>query len=133
MAWLLRAAVLTATTLATAHGQALDAVDVKQHETDVEIVLRFSTQIQYVRHIPLEQGRSLRIYLRLVGVGLKSDDLAPSTLRTPPHGPAPAAVIRFPEQDDAVSITFDQSTRFSVRPGADGRSISVLIPAKPDG
>ncbi|MBE0626062.1 MAG: hypothetical protein IH606_14750 [Burkholderiales bacterium] len=133
MAWLFRAVVLMAMTLATAHGQALDAVDVKQREADVEIILRFSTQIQYVRHNPLEQGQSLRIYVRLVGVGLKPGDLAPSTRRTPPHGPAPAAVIRFPEHDGAVSIAFDQSTRFSVRPGSDGRSISILIPARPDG
>lgn len=133
IALLFRAAVLTAMTLASAHGQALDAVEVKQREADVEIVLRFSTQIQYVRHNPLEQGRSLRIYVRVVGVGLRPGDIAPSTQRIPPHGPAPAAVIRFPEQDGAASITFEQSTRFSVRPGPDGRSISILIPAKPDG
>jgi hypothetical protein len=120
-------------TLASAHGQALDAVDVKEGEADVQIVLRFSTQIQYVRHNPLEQGPSLNIYLRMVGVGLRPGDLAPSTRRIPPHGPAPAAVIRFPEPDGSVSIAFDQSTRFSVRPGSDGRSISILIPAKPDG
>lgn len=133
MTWLLRAAVLTAMTVTSAHGQALDAVDVKQREADVEIVLRFSTQIQYVRHNPLEQGRSLSIYVRLVGVGLKPGDLAPSTQRIPPHGPAPSAVIRFPEPDGSVSIAFDQFTHFSVRPGSDGRSIRILIPAKADG
>ena len=129
--WLVRAAVVVGATLASAHGQALDAVDVQQRGANAEIIVRFATQILYLRHNPLEEGRSVRIYLRLVGIGLQESDLTPDSRRLAALGPAPAATIRFPEPDGAMSISFDQSTHFSVRPGSDGRSIVVLIPAKP--
>jgi hypothetical protein len=129
-----RAAALAAMTLAsTAHGQALDAADVQQRGADAEIIIRFATQILYLRHNPREEGRSVRIYLRIVGVGLQDADLTPDSRRLGALEPAPGATIRFPEPDGALSISFDQATRFSVRPGSDGRSISILIPAKPGG
>jgi hypothetical protein len=115
--------------LASAHGQALDAVEVQPRGANAEITIRFASQILYLRHNPLEEGRSVRIYLRLVG--LQEGDLAPDAKRVAAMGPAPAATIRFPEPDGALSVAFDQSTRFSVRPGSDGRSIGILIPAKP--
>lgn len=132
LAPLARAALMTTLALAsTAHGQALDAVDVQARGADTEITLRFTTPILYLRHNPLEQGRSVRIYLRYAGIGPQDSDLMPQTRRLAAYGPAPAASIRFPETDGALSITFDQSTRFSVRPRADGRSIIVVIPAGP--
>jgi hypothetical protein len=60
-------------------------------------------------------------------------DLTPYTSRLRALGPAPGASISFPEPDGSVSVSFDEATRFSVRPNADGRSISVLIAGKPGG
>jgi hypothetical protein len=130
-----RAAVaLTALALASAaQGQALDAAEVQLRGADTEINIRFATQILYLRHNPREEGRSVRIYLRLVGIGLQESDLTPDSRRLPPLGPAPAATVSFPEPDGSLSVTFDQSIRFSVSPGTDGRSISILIPARPGG
>ena len=132
-AWLVQAVALAPLFLASAQGQALDSVDVQQRDTGAEIIIRFATQILYLRHNPLAEGRSVRIYLRLVGIGLQEGDLAPDSRRLAASGPAPAATIRFPEPDGSASVSFEQATRFSVRPGADGRSISILIPANPGG
>jgi hypothetical protein len=130
---LVRATVLAAVTLASAHGQALDAVDVQQRGSNAEIIIQFATQILYLRHNPFDEGRSVRIYLRVVGAGPRESDLTPDRRRLAASGPAPAATISFPEPDGALSITFDQFTRFSVRPSSDGRSIVIMIPAKPGG
>lgn len=131
-----RAAVLAIAAVAiapAAHAQAIDAVDVQQRGADAEIIIRFATQVLYMSHNPLGEGRSVRVYLRLVGAGVQDGDLAPDRRRLPALEPAPAASIMFPEPDGALSIAFDRSTRFSVRPGSDGRSISILIPAKSGG
>jgi len=118
---------------ATTFAQAMDAIDVQQRGPDAEILIRFATQVLYMRHNPPGEGQSLRIYLRLVGPGLQEGDLIPESRRSYPVAPAPGATIRFPESDGSLSVSFDQATRFSVRPGPDGRSISIVIPAKPGG
>ena len=114
-----------------AYGQALDAVDVQPRGSDAEITIRFATPVLYMNHNPREEGRSVRIYLKLVGPGLQDGDLAPDNRRVPAIGSAPAVTVMFPESDGSLSVSFDRSTRYSVRPGQDGRSISILIPAKP--
>ena len=116
-----------------AQGQALDSVDVQARGDDAEIVMRFATSILYLRHNPQKEGRALRIYFRFVGVGVQEIDLTPYTRRLRAFGPAPGVSISFPEPDGSVSVTFDESAHFSVRPNADGRSISVLIAGKPGG
>jgi hypothetical protein len=126
-------AMLTFMVAPAAYAQVLDAVDVQQRGADAEIVIRFANPVLYLRHNPLEEGRSVRVYLKLVGVGMQDGDLAPDSRRLPATGSAPAATIMFPESDGALSVSFDRSTRFSVRPGADGRSISILIPSKAGG
>jgi hypothetical protein len=135
MAQFVRAALALATLAfaSAAQGQALDVAEVQLRGADTEITIRFATQILYLRHNPREEGRSVRIYLRLVGIGLQESDLTPDSRRLPPLGSAPAATVSFPEPDGALSVTFDQSTRFSVSPGTDGRSISIVIPARPGG
>jgi len=99
---------------------------------DAEITIRFASQLLYLRHFPPEQGQSLRIYLRLTGSPAGGIEQLPGTRVLPARGPAPAASIRFPESDNSLSVTFDKATRYTVRPGDDGRSISILIPAKPE-
>jgi hypothetical protein len=118
---------------ATALAQAMDTIDVQQRGPGAEILIRFATQVLYMRHNPPSEGQSVRIYLRLVGPGLQEGDLIPDSRRSYPVAPAPGATIRFPESDGSLSVSFDQATRFSVRPGSDGRSISIMIPAKPGG
>ncbi|MCJ7838601.1 MAG: hypothetical protein MUP61_05230 [Burkholderiales bacterium] len=115
-----------------AHGQALDTAEIQKRGADAEITIRFVTQILYLRHCPPEEGRSVRIYLRLTGGRAGEIERLPGARILPALGPAPASNIRFPESDGSLSVAFDKSTRYSVRPGDDGRSITILIPAKPE-
>ena len=116
-----------------APGQALDSVDVQRRANEVEITVRFATQVQYLRHAPPDFGKSLRIYLRLSGFGIQESDIRPETKRPPKTEGVPQFTVSYPELDGAMLIAFDQPIRFTVRPGSDGRSISILVPVLPGG
>jgi hypothetical protein len=113
------------------YGQGLDTAEIQRRGADAEITVRFVTQLLYLRHCPPEEGLSVRIYLRFTGIRAGEIERLPGTRILPALGPAPASTIRFPESDGSLSVVFDKSTRYSVRPGDDGRSITILIPAKP--
>jgi hypothetical protein len=68
-----------------ARARLLDSVDVQPKGSSAEIVVRFATQVQYVRHAPRASGKTLHVHLQLTG------------------------------------------------PGADGRSISILVPSSSGG
>jgi hypothetical protein len=117
-----------------AHAQLLDGVDIHPKGNDAEIVVHFATPVQYVRHAPLAAGKTLRVYLQLTGgAGIQPGDLLPATLRPPKNDWVPKFTVTFPESGNALTIEFDRHTRFSVQPGADGRSISVLVPSSSSG
>ncbi len=108
------------------HAQAIDSMDLQRRGTgEAEIVIRFSTQVQYLRHAPRDVGNSVRIYVLLTGGGLQPSDLLPQSKRLPREDSLPQATVSFPELDNSVLVSFDQSVRFSVTPGPDGRSILV--------
>jgi len=114
--------------------QLLDSVDVQAKGGGAEIMVRFATRIQYVRHAPQAAGKTLRIYLRLTGgAGMEPGDPLPSTLRAPKNELGLAFAVTYPESGGALLVEFDRQTRFSVHPGPDGRSISILVPSSPDG
>jgi len=114
--------------------QLLDSVDIHPAGSNSEIVVRFATPVQYLRHAPPASGKTLRIYLQLTGgAGIQPGDLLPATMRSPQSDLVPKFTVTFPESGNAIMIDFDREIRFSVYPGADGRSIGVLVPSSPDG
>jgi len=114
--------------------QLLDSVDVHPKGDNAEIVVRFATPVQYLRHAPPAAGRALRVYLQLTGgMGTQPGDLLPATLRPPKNDLVPKFTVTFPDSGNALMIEFERQTRFSVHPGADGRSISILVPSSPGG
>ena len=122
-------AICTGLTASVARGQALDSVDIERRGNATEINVRFITYVQYLRHAPPDFGKSLRIYVQLTGGGVQPSDLIPLTKRFSRTGETPQITVSFPESDNSLLITFDQPTKYAVRPGSDGRSIIVLLPA----
>jgi hypothetical protein len=112
----------------------LDGVEIQPKGSSAEIVVRFATQVQYVRHAPQASGKTLRVYLQLTGgAGTQPGDLLPATMRPPKNDLVPKFAVTYPESGNALMIEFDRQTRFSVRPGADGRSISILVSSSSGG
>jgi len=131
-----RAVLATCALLAAGvtRAQLLDSVDVHSKGDNAEIVVRFATPVQYLRHAPPAAGRTLRVYLQLTGgMGIQPGDLLPATLRPPKNDLVPKFTVTFPDSGNALMIEFDRETRFSIQPGADGRSISIQVPSSPAG
>jgi len=130
---ILAACALLATGVTRA--QLLDSVDVHPKGSGAEILVRFATPVQYVRHAPQAAGTTLRVYLRLTrdSAGMQSGDLLPTTMRPPGNDLVPRFTVTYPDSGNALLVEFGRRTRFSVHPGADGRSISILVPLSSGG
>jgi hypothetical protein len=114
-----------------ARSEVLDALEITRHGNEAEITVRFTTTMQYLRHTPLGSGKLLNINIQLLGIGAQISDLE-DLVQSVRHSPATDMVPRFkvtyPEANGSILIEFDQSTAFTVRPGRDGRSISIVVP-----
>ncbi len=113
-----------------AHSQAVDSVEIERRGDMTHIKIQFKTYIQYMRHAPVGAGNSVRIYVQFAGgtSNLDPSDLMPRTQRFPRRGDTPEITVSFPEHDNALLITFDQTTKYEIRPSSDGRSIVVALP-----
>lgn len=115
------------------HAEVIDHIDVTSREKDAEIVINFSQKIQYLRHIPLHNGQTLRIFFRLIDSHLQESDLAQETVRSPKVDRVPDVTVLYPELINGMLVKFSQATKFSVRPGTDGQSIVITVPLLPEG
>lgn len=123
-------ALLCASALASA--QVLDRIDAVPRGDKAEIVIHFMQKVLYVRHVPQKAGKAVRIYLRLTEALPAESPLAQETLHTPHVERVPDVTALFPEQAaDVMLVSFPQKTNYTVRGGADGRSIVVTVPLLP--
>ena len=130
--WFLRGlTMLLLCAAATAQAQVFDRIDVAVGEREAEIVIRFSHRIQYLRHGPGGEVREARVFLRLLTSGVSEDQLMQDTVRSPIVAGVPVVKAVFPELRNGMYLTFSQPTRYTVKPGADGRSIVLTVPRLP--
>ena len=117
----------------TARAQILDSVDVQEGEGPrSQILVRFTTPVQYLRHTPPDSGTTLRIFVQLLGPGIQPEDLMPMTLRYRGSKHVPPFSVSYPETDNALVVSFAREVRFSVGPGPDNRSILIAVTASHD-
>lgn len=111
--------------------QIFDRIEVDARDAEAEIVIRFVPKILYLRHVPLGEGKEVRIFLRLNESGLQESDLMQETLHAAASDRVPGIRAIFPELVNGMLVTFSRRTAFSVRPGSDGRSIVITVPLPP--
>lgn len=116
----------------SAEAQILDAIEINRHGREVEIRIRFMTEIQYLRHTPPAEGKLLRISLRLTNPEFVERDLPQETLKSPQTDLVPRFSVTYPELINGMLVSFSQATKFAVRPGEDTRSIIITVPMLPD-
>lgn len=114
-----------------AGAQILDRIDVEPRENEARIVVRFTPKILYLRHVPLHEGKELRVFLRLNGSGLVESDLMQEAMRAPRAERVPGMTVLYPELVNGMLVTFSQKTSFAVRPGVDEHSIIITVPLLP--
>ena len=113
-----------------ARAQLLDSLDVQEGEGPrSQILVRFTTAVQYLRHTPPDSGTTLRIFVQLLGPDVQPEDLLPVTLQYRGSQRVPAFTASFPETSDALVISFEREVRFSVGQGPDNRSILIAVTA----
>jgi hypothetical protein len=112
-----------------AHAQILDRIDVVPGDKEAAIVVRFGVNILYRGHAPPNEGSLVRVSLRALGSDIPESDLIQETMRSPKTARVPTATVLYPE--NGMLVTFSHRTRYSVRPGSDGRSIVITVPLLP--
>lgn len=117
---------------AAADAQVLETIDIVAKVKEADIVVRFTNNILYLRHSPPNEGKSVRIFLRLTDPALIESEIAQETMQSPAADRVPNARVIFPELINGMLVTFSQRTRYSVRAGVDGRSIIITVPYLPE-
>lgn len=113
---------------ANASANVIDAIEISRVDDKAQITIRFATEIQYLRHGPDDEGKFLRIFFRIAKPGFSENDVMQETLRSPPSDLIPRFTVAYPELVNGMLITFAKTTKFSVKPGGDARSILIFVP-----
>lgn len=123
-------AILLASNAACAN--VIDSIEIARVENAARITIRFATEIQYMRHGPDDEGKFLRVFFRVVKPGFSESEVMQETLRSPPSDLIPRFTVAYPELINGMLITFAKTTKFSVTPGGDTRSILINVPLSPE-
>ncbi|MFY9329769.1 MAG: hypothetical protein WAO76_17405 [Georgfuchsia sp.] len=115
----------------SADAQILDRIEINHVGKEAEIRIRFTTEIQYLRHVPVNHGKQLRVFFRLTNPQIVENDLLQETLSSPDTDMVARFTVTYPELINGMLINFSRSMQFNVRPGADARSIVITVPAAP--
>ncbi len=109
------------------HAEVIDRIQIFQAGNEAEIRIRFVTRIQYVRQVMLKNG-DVRIYFNLLEIDAADPRLTWQKRDSPPSNIAPHFTVTYPEIDSSLSISFGRPVDYHIRPGNDGRSISIYTP-----
>lgn len=111
-----------------ANAQVIDRIDINQAGDEAEVQIHFVSQIQYLRQALLKNGE-IRLYFNLLEIDALDPKLIFETKKSPPSDIVPRFTLTYPELDSSLTIKFGKKVDYRVRPGKDGRSISIFIPA----
>lgn len=112
----------------SAFAAVIDTIDVARVGDKAEITIRFTTEIQYTRHTPDDEGKFLRIFFRVTKPGFSESELMQELRRSPKNDLIPPFTLAYPELVNGMLVTFAKTTKFVVHAGEDSRSIVILVP-----
>jgi len=110
----------------------IDSIEITKADDKALITIRFTTEIQYLRHAPDDEGKFLRIFFKVSKPGFAEHEVMQESLRSPNSELIPRFSLLYPELLNGMLITFAKTTQFSVKPGGDTRSILIYVPLPPD-
>ncbi|MFZ2541948.1 MAG: tetratricopeptide repeat protein [Gallionella sp.] len=125
------ALLLGGVAIKSAQARVIDRVEVIQVGNEAEIQISFNVRIQYQREVSLKNGE-LRLYIKLLEADITNRQVS-ETVDLPPTGIAPHFTVAYPGLDSSLTIKFDKGVKYRVRPGKNGRSISVFVPVISEG
>lgn len=125
--FLLGALLLLGIAVKPAFAEVIDRIQINQAGDEAEIKIRFVTRIQYVRQAMLKNG-DVRIYFNLLEIDAADPRLVWQRRDSPPSNIVPHFTVTYPEIDSSLTINFGRFVDYYIRPGNDGRSISIFTP-----
>jgi tetratricopeptide (TPR) repeat protein len=118
-----------------AFAQLIDTVEVTREGTNAVVRIRFGALIQYLRHVPVDEGRLVQVYFQITARDEASASFQEEQRRPPPNSLLPGLVVTYPAQQPGLQrrldIEFGTPVKFRLRP-EDGRTIVVLVPLAED-
>lgn len=134
--WLAKLArlVVTLSLLASVNAFAavIDTIEIARVGDQAEITVRFTTEIQYTRHTPGDQGKFLRIFFRVTKPGFSESEVMQEVRRSPKNDLILPFTVAYPELVNGMLITFAKTTQYIVRAGEDNRSVVIMVPLPED-
>jgi tetratricopeptide (TPR) repeat protein len=140
------ALLLGVVAIKSAHAHIIDRIEINQAGDEAEIQIIFDVRIQFLRQATLKNG-DLHLFFKPLEADpscapQKPSEADPSCNPTPqvpevkdspPSDIVPHFRVAYPELDSSLSVSFDQRVSYRIRPGKDGRSISIFTPViKPE-
>ena len=113
---------------ANAFATIIDSIDIVRVGNQAEVLIRFATEIQYIRHVPDDEGKFLRIFFRVTKPGFSESEIMQEVRRSPKSNLVSPFTAAYPELINGMLVTFTKQTSYSVRAGDDSRSIEIMLP-----
>ncbi len=121
------ALLLSGVGIKLAHAHIIDRIEINHVGDEAEIHILFDVRIQYLSEASLNNGE-IHVFLNLLEADPDRDQLVPEAKDSPPTDIAPHFTVAYPGLDSSLIVRFDKAVKYRVRPGNDGRSISIFIP-----
>jgi tetratricopeptide (TPR) repeat protein len=121
------ALLLSAVGINKAHAHIIDRIEINHVGDEAEINILFDVRIQYLSEASLNNGE-IHVFLNLLEADPDRDRLVPEAMDSPPTDIAPHFTVAYPGLDSSLIVKFDKAVNYRVRPGNDGRSISIFTP-----
>ena len=116
---------------AVSAGEIIDRIDVQANTDSADITVLFTKKILYLRNTPLNDGRELRVFIRLLEPNLYESDLDQEIVSSLKTDRVPDVKVLYPELINGMLVSFSNATEAKVKPGPDGQSIVITVPLLP--
>lgn len=121
------ALLLSSVGINKAHAHVIDRIEINHVGDEAEIHILFDVRIQYLSEASLNNGE-IHVFLNLLEADPDRERLVPEAMDSPPTDIAPHFTVDYPGLDSSLIVRFDKAVKYRVRPGNDGRSISIFTP-----
>ena len=116
---------------AAASRRSIDSIEVRRLGKQAEIRIRFMSPARLARPTSPGSGELVSIFPQLSGGGGLQSAGERETNRVDGIDLVPHFTVTYPEADGSLALSFDRATAYSVQPGPDDRSVSVVVPILP--
>ena len=114
---------------ADAQAEYLSRIEVVHDSDKTDIVIHFDKNVLFERFFPQNKAKILFLKLRLIDTQPINEEktFVEETLRLKPTNDFPGVSVSYANNNNQLLVTFPQVTKYSVRPGEDGRSVVITL------